>query len=1465
MRRREPVSSKGEGWRQWRWWVLAAGGCVLALVAFALAGLSLMVAWLDTPPGERWLVSEINSRVPGVEIGQLRGNVFRAFEIEDLSLSDDQGPWLTIAEAELSWNPLALIQGLVRVEALEVGQAVLARLPEESEEDDRPFELELPQLPELPIDALVDRLEIESLALEEPALGVAARLYAEGHAALIKGERIDVDLLVRRLDEADDRLRARMDYDQASELLVLDVDLGGAAGGVFASALGAQKGESVALRIAGSGPIEDWRGELFARFGERARYDAGIVTSGSTLSIEGDAEIAALVGQPVAQIVQPAVSLSLVANLALKRSVPLTIAAGFSAGRLFAEGTVDFEQAERLDVEYRLGIDDSAALAPVIGDVRFASAQVDGRVSGFFSSPVIEAQADMEGLSVPGAVTVEQIRLQAKSVIEPSRVTAEGRGSASALRPEDGDASFDPDYAFALAFVEPEDRIRIDRLQLRAAGAALEAEGGLAADAGDFTLTGTLRADDLKALPAPIPASGALDIAFEASRTAFDAPIAATLKANARNLRSDDPALADLTGAEPALVLEVGLPKAGPVRVDSLRLDLAAATLESDGTVDLSGSALDLAYRLAIKDLAAIAGAQTVSASGAVTLAGALRGPFDALQATGRSRLDYVDLQGFDLVDFALDLEASDLTGTPAATVSLTGESRYGPLDLKTEAAVQPDGAVAVPMLTMTLGSAEINGALTVGADGILRGSLDGATGDLSELPQSRRFGLRGDLEIGLTLSEADQHQRIALTASATKLLVPVGDNQLLELESLEADARATLTEPRPQLQLDVVATDVRMGFTRLTEIQATAEGTRERMTLSAKAAGDFRGAMYIDTTVIWSGSQERQRLSIDLDGTLFGQSFASPEPLEIAFGGGAQRVAPFSWRIGNGALAGEARRSETSAAVKLDAETLPLELVSVALPEFLPTGTFSADFDLSQTEGAAATGSLSLQLDDIQPAVLGFTRTPPHDVTSEGRLAAERLAITGSARAKDALRANFSFGLPLKLDLIAGAATLDDRAPIAGHLRWQGALAPLFMVADLPQHEASGTLKADVNFAGTLAVPRVAGALSLDEGRYEQLWSGFVAKDIDLDARVEDRRVTIETLSANDGNGGRISGSGFAEFPAEGPLLADIALDLRDVRVLRRVDAKATTSAQLNFRSEPDSQIVSGEIRPEQADFNIAQDFGSDIVTIDVVEIRGPDGEEAAATPEALEDERAIGLGLRVRGPRRLFVRGQGLDSEWGAELDIGGTVETPQLSGTLTLIKGNYVFANTDFDLTEGQILFTGGDEIAPILDLTAETEVENTQIELTVTGPLDSPDIALSSSPPLPEDEIMALLLFGSSIDDLTEVEIAFLAAQLASLSGATGGGGGGFDPIGGARSTLGLARFSVKGSEEEGQVMPRVSGGMYLTDDVYFEVGTETGSGVTVGTVEWELTRNLSLESSVSSSQENSISVRWSWDY
>jgi translocation and assembly module TamB len=283
---------------------------------------------------------------------------------------------------------------------------------------------------------------------------------------------------------------------------------------------------------------------------------------------------------------------------------------------------------------------------------------------------------------------------------------------------------------------------------------------------------------------------------------------------------------------------------------------------------------------------------------------------------------------------------------------------------------------------------------------------------------------------------------------------------------------------------------------------------------------------------------------------------------------------------------------------------------------------------------------------------------------------------------------------------------------------------------------------------------------------------------------------------------------------------------------------------------------VISGRVDLDSGSFKLGSaTAAARLPRLNVREINRPAEERPA--PRRLAPWR---LDLAVRARNRLNVTGLGINSEWSANLRIAGTVTEPRINGRADLIRGSYDFAGRRFDLARGSIRFLGESPVNPVLDITAEGGVQGLNAVIRVTGRGQKPEIAFSSSPALPQDELLSRLLFGTSITNLSAPEALQLAAAVASLNNS----GGGLDPINAVRAATGLDRLRIVPADISTGQGTAIAAGKYFGRRVYVEVVTDA-RGYSATVVEFQITRWLSLLSSISTIGRESVNVRVSKDY
>ena len=163
-------------------------------------------------------------------------------------------------------------------------------------------------------------------------------------------------------------------------------------------------------------------------------------------------------------------------------------------------------------------------------------------------------------------------------------------------------------------------------------------------------------------------------------------------------------------------------------------------------------------------------------------------------------------------------------------------------------------------------------------------------------------------------------------------------------------------------------------------------------------------------------------------------------------------------------------------------------------------------------------------------------------------------------------------------------------------------------------------------------------------------------------------------------------------------------------------------------------------------------------------------------------------------------------------------------------------------------------------PDIDILATTTTGGITANIQISGTGQRPQIAFTSTPALPQDEVLARLLFGNSVTNLSATEAIQLAAALNSLRGS----GGGLNPLGKLRSATGIDRLEILGADDTTGRGTALAAGKYITNNIYVSIITDA-RGFTATQLEVSLTKALSVLSEAGSFGGSSVSVRYKKDY
>jgi translocation and assembly module TamB len=759
------------------------------------------------------------------------------------------------------------------------------------------------------------------------------------------------------------------------------------------------------------------------------------------------------------------------------------------------------------------------------------------------------------------------------------------------------------------------------------------------------------------------------------------------------------------------------------------------------------------------------------------------------------------------------------------------GGSRLGPFTAGGAILLPRGGQAAVNIAALNVSGTRASGMLAI-VPGGFDGRLQVAGGGLAGMVQLQPVGALQQVQLRLDATDARLGEAATLRRGRlelTALLDPAGTR-------LEATATGSGLA-RGALRLARFSGNARL-VSGVGEVRAAVAGTR--------------GRAFVIQSVTQVGPD---RYAVSAQGTLDRRPLRLLEPAVFAREGDGWRLSPTRLSFAGGEARVGGRFTGQRSAIDAGLTRMPLAILDIGYPGLGLGGTASGTLSYLTATGAAPTGRLDMTVRGLSRSGLVLT-SQPVDLGIAGVLSADRLGMRAviASGGKTIGRAQ---GL---LTPLAGGdlVTRLRQAPMRAQLRYSGPADTLWRLTGVELFDLSGPVAIGADLNGTLAAPVIRGAVRAQNARIESATSGTVLTGVEATGRFGGSRLVIDRFAAQAGRGGSVSGAGEFDFaPRSGVGIGiDLRVDARNAVMINRDDIGATVTGPLTFRSDGRGGTIGGEVVLDRARYRLGQATAATAVPrLRVREINLPDGGEEDLAPRV-----PWRLALRARAATGVMVSGLGLSSEWAADLEIGGEPRNPAITGRATLVRGDYEFAGRDFELERGIIRFTGDVPANPALDIQANADGNGISAAIRVTGNALKPEIGFSSIPALPEDELLSRLLFGTSITNLSAPEALQLAAAVAALQN----GGEGLNPINAVRRAAGLDRLRILPADPQTGQGTSIAAGKYITRRLYAEIVTD-GQGYSATRVEFQVTRWLSLLSSISTLGRQSANVRVSRDY
>lgn len=590
------------------------------------------------------------------------------------------------------------------------------------------------------------------------------------------------------------------------------------------------------------------------------------------------------------------------------------------------------------------------------------------------------------------------------------------------------------------------------------------------------------------------------------------------------------------------------------------------------------------------------------------------------------------------------------------------------------------------------------------------------------------------------------------------------------------------------------------------------------------------------------------------LEGTYGKTAFSSTDKITLTIGDGHQSVAVPKLKIGHGNFSVDADRKNTAVFAVITGDYISLPEFVANLPDELKDSR--AAFTLKVNGDV---GTPQAVLDAHVTGIKLHVKSQESIVKLTAKIQNGKASVSAIADTKPMMRSNLNAHIPVNFSLEPFVLSIEEQSPIKGDTEFAFDVSALSGLLLSSEHVLKGDAKGKLALSGSYAAPVMSGEIQFQQGGYSYLPLNVKLQNINATIVMANRTFTLAEFYAGGNKRNILTAKGSADFTSISDFIYRLNLNANQLPLINHPNARGIISGDLTFQGNHQAGKISGKLKSDSLAIYLPDRLAGSVPELNVVDASSSSVRTAGSKSKFAAYP--ITLDVILEADNKVFVRGWGVDAELQGKLALRGNISDPKVEGKLGTIRGRYEEFGKQFKLKNAELVFQGDIPPSPYLNIVGVTTASNVEIRPVISGPVLEPTLKIESSPAMPQEEALALLLFGKDFKKISSIQAVQLANSLAKLSGK---GGASFDLIGKARDFLGVDDVKIN-SNDENAGDTSIGVGKYIGDNTYLEVerGSQTGSGK--ARVEIEITPNISVESNTGGAGDSSVGVNWKRDY
>lgn len=1399
-----------------------------------------------------YVEEQISSPSYQIKLNGLDGALSSDVSFDSITISDADGIWLEILKPKLVWTRTALLRGRLVVDTLEAEKIDFIRKPLPEEGLPAPESGSL-ALPELPVAVLLEKLDLPLVELGPEIIDLASQVSVTGKIILDEGS-LDLDLAINRLDDVGGELKAIARYNGDAKSLFLDVDLNEPENGIIASLLNIPQNPPVRMRINGDAPLSELDVVLAFDVADERILDG----NASFKNVQGGLRTIVNVNGPLSKILPERQHAFFGVQSELSADVIFLDVGGFrllnsnlNSGAISLLATADMSSdgfLNALQVQGNMRSSSGEKLSLPVGDASsgngstIQSAELDINYNaasqntwgGKFSlSDYANKDISIKSIDVDAFGTIltlggnntHEVSFDIDGLI--SEIASDDEGLAEAIG-NDIKLQFDGDWLSGSP-------LKISRFNIFGESYKLLADGTFL----DRTFNGNIavEADDLNSFSSVTDTNlnGSIKLAINGDILPFSGEFDLVLDGHGQDLKSGSEQVDTLLEGSTQLSGKIARGKDGLV-FDQFLLENKQIKAAIDGS--LSSELANLSANANIVDMNVL----DENSSGQAVLNFDLVGeqaPFnlDVVFGFQEGRLAKQSVNDLALI-FKGQSDGTDLIGQLSSTGTLAGQA------VKVNGLLDANAAgFNLSEFSAQIGRTNIKGEFARDAKtSLMRSDFGIDSQDISAIAALALMDAKGSLKGEFALNPADNNTQTAsgrLQAAAIRV-----DGLEIASADIGFTALDILNQPKIDAVVDALGIATAGVEARNLSAKIDNEGSLTKFELVSELV---QNSAVVNTS--GSVNQVGDLTEVLIEELKFKSDVANAtlaSRSRIILQNQSIQIEPTKLNIGGGVVEIVGTSGEQ---INIDVvvQSLPLNIANAVQANLGAEGVVSARAKITGTSDRPkiafdinGQGITTRQVKSFGLSPLGFSGAGSlvNNVISLSRFRtdnSQQLAINASGTipiSGGALNVNLDGTAPLK---IANAFLLDRGTQL------------------------DGTAQLSAKVSGPLDNPVASGRVSLEGGTIIDPLSNLRINGVKLALKLNNSKSADITFNGNFASGGSVAASGNVGLDAQLP--ANLNIQLRSAKYSDGETFNTSINGDLlingNLSANP---LLSGNLNLGRTEIIVPESFASETALVDIEHINADEKVQntleriEAVTPQKSSDNSnaSIRLRLNINAPNQIFVRGRGLDAELGGSLGLTGSLDNIVPLGSFTLRRGRLSILGQRLDLESGTITLAG--DLDPLLNFVASTQVDDTLASIQLQGTASDLKVTFSSSPELPEDEVLAKIIFGRSLTDLSPIQIVKLASIASELTG-----GNSPSLVEGLRNSTGLDDVDIV---EDDQGNAALKAGKYISDNVY--LGVQAGRE-TEATINLDITDSLTARGAVGSDGKSTLGIFFEKDY